>query len=76
MHLQLVLTGADDDVAGDLLGAHARRLRELVESMREYVLKIDARRRALITDDEERAYREALVLLVGERYLATTMPEE
>jgi hypothetical protein len=75
-HLELLLATVDDDSARDLLRSHARRLVETAESMREYVLKLDARRRNLLTAEEARAYRQALVLLVGERYLVTTLREE
>jgi GTP-binding protein EngB required for normal cell division len=76
-HLRLVLTGIDDDLlVSMLLRQHARRFGELSESMREYVMKHDARRRSLMTDEEERAYHRALVMLVGERYLFRTETEE
>lgn len=75
-HLQLLLTGVDDDLATMLLRVHARRFEEVSESMREFVIKHDARRRSLMTQEEERAYRRALVLLVGEKYLFRTESEE
>jgi hypothetical protein len=75
-HLQLLLAAVDDEIVRDLLRTQARRLQELAESMREYVLKLDARRRNLLTAEESRAYQQALVSLVGERYLVVTVPEE
>lgn len=75
-HLHLLLTAVDDASAAGLVREQARRLSEVAESMREYVLKMDARRRELITDEEARAYRQGLVLLAGERYLVVTAPEE
>ena len=75
-HLRLVLTGADDDLATMLLQLHARRFAEVSESMREFVIKHDARRHSLMTDDEQRAYRHALVMLVGEKYLFRTESED
>jgi hypothetical protein len=75
-HLQLLLPAVRDEMVAELLRVHARRLVELAESMREYVLKVDARRRFLLMDAEARAYRQSLVLLVGERYLVATVAEE
>ncbi|HEY6320699.1 MAG TPA: hypothetical protein VJA16_03960, partial [Thermoanaerobaculia bacterium] len=75
-HLRLLLTGATPEAAAHLLRAHARQLGNLAESMRESALKMDARRRALLSEEEMRAPRQALVLLVGERYLFRTEGEE
>lgn len=75
-HLRMILPAVDDDVAARLLRAHTRRIVDLSESMREYVIKLDARRGSLLTDEELRAYREALVLLAGEKYLFRTEAEE
>jgi len=75
-HLRLILTGLEEPAAAAVLRRQARRIGELAESMREYVIKHDARRRHLMTDEEVRAYRQALVLLVGERYLFRTEQEE
>jgi GTP-binding protein EngB required for normal cell division len=75
-HLRLLLTGVDDDIAAALFRLQARRLTDLAESMREFVIKQDALRRSLLTEEEVRAYRQALVLLVGEKYLFRTESEE
>jgi hypothetical protein len=75
-HLQLLLSAVDDELIRDLVRTHVKRLLALAESMREYVLKFDARRRNLLTAEEQRAYRHALVSLVGERYLVMTAAEE
>jgi len=75
-HLPLLVTAVTDDVARSLPRAQVQRLMDLSESMREYVIKADARRRSLLTEEETRACRRALVLLVGERYLFRPDPEE
>jgi ribosome biogenesis GTPase A len=75
-HLSAVLATVDDAAAGSLVRRHAQRLRDIAESMREYGIKYDARRRERMTDDETRAYRDALVSLVGERYLFRTEVDE
>jgi hypothetical protein len=69
-HLQLLLAGTDDKVAGELLRDQSRRLGKVAEAMEGYALKVDARRRGLLTGAEERAYRDAIVLLAGERDIA------
>jgi len=75
-HLRPILATVGNEVSGRLLRAHARRLAELSESMREYALKLDAARRSLLTEEEMSAYRRTLVMLVGEKYLFRTDPEE
>jgi len=75
-HLRLVIASVDDGEADRLLRLHSRRLVDLSESMQQYLIKVDARRRDLLTDEEVDAYRRALVHLVGERYLFRTEPEE
>jgi GTP-binding protein EngB required for normal cell division len=75
-HLRLVMTGVDDDLAAALVRVHARRFGDLAESMREHVVKLDARRRWLISREELAAPRRALVMLVVERYLFRTEHEE
>ncbi len=76
VHLPLLLSAVDDAAATALLRHHAQRAGDVAESMREFVVKHDARRRALMTEDERRAYREALVLLVGERALSVYDAED
>jgi tRNA U34 5-carboxymethylaminomethyl modifying GTPase MnmE/TrmE len=68
-HLERFVAGLTDDEAALLVRAHAERLIELAETMRDYVLKVDARRRDLLTSDEARAYGRALIALAGERDL-------
>lgn len=75
-HLRLVLSGLSGDAATRLLASQARVLSDVSESMRECALKLDARRRSHLTEDEARAYRRGLVLLAGERYLFRTEAEE
>jgi GTP-binding protein EngB required for normal cell division len=75
-HLRLVLASANEETSAFLLRVEARRAGEISESMREFVIKHDARRRELMTNEERRAWRDALVLLVGERYLFRTEQEE
>jgi hypothetical protein len=71
-----VLASANEETSAFLLRVEARRAGEISESMREFVIKHDARRRELMTNEERRAWRDALVLLVGERYLFRTEQEE
>jgi hypothetical protein len=67
-HLRATLSVAPDtDMARRLIGDVTRNLDELAEDMRSYVLKREALRRGLINTREERAWRRALVTLVGER---------
>ncbi|HET7034144.1 MAG TPA: dynamin family protein [Thermomicrobiaceae bacterium] len=66
-HLHLMLGLLDDERAALLLRRQARRLTDVSEAMERYVLKLEARRRELLSDDDERAYLAALTLLVGEK---------
>ena len=75
-HLRLLITGVDGDTAEGLLRSCVRRVVDLSDSMREYTIKHDALRRSLLTEEEIQASRQSLVLLVGERYLSRTEPEE
>ena len=75
-HLRLVVAGLEAADAQWLLRAHARRFVALGEAMRDYALKHDAGRRSQLTEDQMHAYRRALVLLAGERYLHRTELEE
>lgn len=56
------------DVAAYLLTEQRRRLEALSEDLRSYSLKRAALRRGLINQDEESAWRRALVQLAGERH--------
>jgi hypothetical protein len=42
---------------------------EVAENMQRFVVKFDARRRDLITSEEQQAYREAIRLMVGEKWV-------
>ncbi len=54
-------------VAEFLLREQVRRLEDLAHDLRSYTLKRDALRRGLLHQEEEHAWRRALVQLVGER---------
>jgi len=56
------------DVAAYLLTEQRRRLEALSEDLRSYSLKRAALRRGLINQDEESAWRRAIILLAGERH--------
>lgn len=67
-HLRAALaTHPANETAGYLLRQQARRLDEISEDMRSYVLKRQALRRGLAHSEEESAWRRALVQLAGER---------
>ena len=67
-HLRAALAAHPaNETAGYLLRQQARRLEEISEDMRSYVLKRQALRRGLAHSEEESAWRRALVQLVGER---------
>jgi len=70
-HLQSVLMGLDAGRASTLLRAHAERAARAAVDMHGYAFKFDALRRDLIIKPEHAAYRDALVLLAGERNLAS-----
>jgi len=55
------------ETAAFLVRSQVRRLEEISEDMRSYILKREALRRGLHNRDEENAWRRALVQLVGER---------
>ncbi len=54
-------------IAEFLLRKQVRRLENLADDLRSYTLKRDALRRGLLHQEEEDAWRLALVQLVGER---------
>ena len=67
-HLAAVLAlGVQDETAALLVDAAARHLSDVSAAMRGYVLKLDARRRDLLTREEDNASHHALALLVGGR---------
>jgi GTP-binding protein EngB required for normal cell division len=68
VHLYAVLnTKPPEDQARSLVRIQARVLEQIAEDMRMYALKHDAIRRELVTNKERRAYRTALLRLVGQR---------
>lgn len=75
-HLQAALAHVEHRVDGTiersvvaefLLREQVRRLENLADDLRSYTLKRDALRRGLLHQEEEHAWRRALVQLVGER---------
>ncbi len=64
-HLALLLTALDRAAATALVRHEARRLADVAEALRSYALKLEARRRELMTDEEEEAPRQALTLVAG-----------
>ena len=62
-----LLSSPAQEVADVLLQEQANRLVELSEDMHSYSLKRDAIRRQLMNNNEENAWRRALVQIVGER---------
>jgi hypothetical protein len=66
----------DAQTAAALLRHQGRRLVDVAEAMKGYGLKTVTRRRDLLTPDEEDAYRQALVLLTGEKALVEVEPRE
>jgi hypothetical protein len=69
VHLYTVLNARPgEEQARILLQAQASALERIAEDMRTYALKHDAIRRELMTNEENNAYRTALLRLVGHRY--------
>ena len=67
-HLQAVLAlRPSEAIAKFLLTEQAEHFNDLADDMRSYTLKRDAIRRGLMNSNEENAWRQALVQLVGER---------
>jgi ribosome biogenesis GTPase A len=66
-HLGLVLSRVTASAAGFLLRHQSRRCVEVAEGLAGYALKFDAHRQDLLSGDEAGAYREAVVLIAGER---------
>ena len=69
LHAKLVLTGLNDRDSKVILDQLARRMVECAESMHGYALKVDARRRDLLTRGEMAVYREAVEALAGLMHL-------
>jgi len=75
VHLYAVLsTKPPEDQARSLVRIQARALEQIAEDMRTYALKHDAIRRELVTNKERRAYRTALLRLVGQRNAGRVTP--
>jgi GTP-binding protein EngB required for normal cell division len=66
-HLRAALARAPAELAEMLTRAQIERLTEISEDMRNYLIKREALRRGLLNANEEKAWRRALVQLVGER---------
>jgi GTP-binding protein EngB required for normal cell division len=75
-HLQTAFAYVEDNIGGAskrravaefLLHEQVRRLEDLADDLRSYMLKRDALRRGLLNQEEANAWRRALVQLVGER---------
>lgn len=67
-HLRATLaTGPDVAIAAFLIQEQIRHLEEIAEDMRSFTLKREAIRRGLVNEQEEHAWRRALIQLVGER---------
>ncbi len=64
-HLALLLTALDRAATTALVRHEARRLADVAEALRSYALKFEARRRELMTAEEEEAPRQALTLVAG-----------
>jgi hypothetical protein len=69
LHLRPVVARLDPSTADAVIRREGTRFIEVAEAMEEYGLKLDARRRSLVSDEESRAYREALVLVAAEKRL-------
>jgi len=66
-HLAQAVAKATQASAAVLLRQYRRRCGEVADALRGYALKFDARRQELLSRDEERAYRDAVVLTAGEQ---------
>lgn len=75
-HLSLLVAAVDADDQQFLIDHGAQRFEEAAEDMRSYALKHEAVRRELQNRDEEEAYRQAVIHLVGERYVCIPWPED
>ncbi len=62
-----LLSSPSQEIAGFLLEEQAKRLEEISEDLRSFVLKREALRRGLVNANEEKAWLRALLLLAGER---------
>jgi len=75
-HLRAALcAGPAPEVAHFLLVDQVKRLRKVSEDLSSYAAKRDALRRELINEDEQDAWRRALLLLAGARTVRDVGPE-
>jgi GTP-binding protein EngB required for normal cell division len=70
-HLRLFLSRLDPAAAKAIVARYATLLERIAEDMQRFVLKQDGLKRALISEEEDLAYRQGLALLVGDRRLAS-----
>jgi GTP-binding protein EngB required for normal cell division len=76
-HLRLALRAEPaPEVSNFLLQEQVRRLDEIAEDMRAYVLKRESYRRDLLNADEQRAWWRALVQLTGDRTVRALWADE
>jgi hypothetical protein len=66
-HLPLVLSRVSTEAACALLRHASRRCEDVSESLHAYALKFDGHRQELLSREEAAAYRQATVLVAGER---------
>jgi small GTP-binding protein len=67
---EMISLGLDDDSARQVVSSTASRLKRRAEDMRSYSLKRQSLRRGFIDEEEETAYRDVLLRLVGHPLLA------
>ncbi|MDA8164807.1 MAG: dynamin family protein [Desulfobacteraceae bacterium] len=60
----------DQQLARELIMHQAEACERISENMQRSVLKLDARRRALLSDEEQRAHLDGLMILSGDRQIA------
>jgi small GTP-binding protein len=72
-HVHLLLTGLGDHATRAVLEDMGRRMTAIAESMEGYALKVDARRRDLLTRAETTAHRDAVEVLAGLKHLLAPM---
>jgi GTP-binding protein EngB required for normal cell division len=76
-HLAMLLEASPrQEIVHFLLTESAHHFQEVAEDMLSFVIKWEARRRALMHQDEQDAYVRALTHLVGHRYMATAVPPD
>jgi GTPase SAR1 family protein len=73
---EVVSLGLDATLAREVVSATAGRLKRRSEDMRTYSLKRQSLRRRFIDEEEEKAYRDVLLGLVGHPLLACAIRDE